>query len=381
MNILIASIIDVKKSAPSRLHLIIRHLSKGHKITVICVNDWWKARAVNACAYYDGFDQIFDAIDIHYITDRDMEPFLQEILSPWLLRSESKADFDVLFNYDTLVSGYYLARKLNLPMVYDLADDLPEMIATSPQIPKVFRSFGRRFGEIMLRRNILASEKVTCTSKALQRRYLIPQNKFLLLPNGVDTSLFTGVSNSLKRRFGLDDFFVLGYVGVLREWVDLEPVYQAIKSFQNVKMLIVGEEGFMAKNQEMVERYGLEDKVSFTGTVPYNCVPEYIASMDLCLIPFRRNSVSQNAIPLKLFEYMACGKPVISSRLRGIMETVGDRILYADDADEYFAEIKHVMDNPSFGEFLGNNGREFVTRGYDWSRIVLALEALLLAPT
>jgi glycosyltransferase involved in cell wall biosynthesis len=288
-----------------------------------------------------------------------------------------KNDFDVVFNYNTLVSGYYAAKKFKLPMVYDLADDLPEMIANSPQIPRIIRLFGGQIGKYMLKKNILISKKATCISKILRDSYYIPNEKFELVPNGVDTRLFKRCKSNLKKELKLEDCFVLGYVGVLREWVDLRPVYNAIRNLNDVKLLIVGEEGMLRENKELIRKYRVEDKVIFTGTVPYTKVPLYISAMDICLIPFKQNAISQNAIPLKLFEYLACEKPVISADLKGVREVVGNRILYANTGQEYTDCIKTLMKSPEFVNELGKRGREFVVEKYEWSKIAEKLEEII----
>lgn len=378
MRILITSIVDLRKTAPNRLHHFIKYLSKKHEITAVCINDWWKAKLVDTSKYYQDFMEIFNNIEIKYITEKRISPFKQEFFSPKLMKLKNDFnDFDVIFNYNTLISGYYVAKELKLPMVYDLADDLPEMIANSPQIPRVLRLFGRFVGQYMLKKNVAISRKITGISRILQDSYSIPNEKFELVPNGVDTKLFRRVKSDLKAELELEDYFVLGYVGVLREWVDLRPVYQAIRNLNDVKLLIVGEEGMLSENKELIRRYRVEDKVIFTGTVPYTKVPLYISVMDVCLIPFKQNAISQNAVPLKLFEYMACEKPVISTNLKGVREAVGDRVLYANTEQEYKDCIKTLMSSPEFANELGKRGREFVVENYEWSKIAEKLEEII----
>ena len=124
--------------------------------------------------------------------------------------------------------------------------------------------------------------------------------------------------------------------------MDFKPVYEALKHFEDVRLLIVGEEGLLKENIKLAEAYGVAEKVLFTGTVPYASVPEYISAMDCCLIPFNQSKVSQNSVPLKLFEYMACEKPVLS---HGCRRQGGSRwsVLYADTAEEYKEQIANVM--------------------------------------
>jgi glycosyltransferase involved in cell wall biosynthesis len=375
MKILVNSIIDLRKTAPNRLHHFMRYLSRKHEIRAICINDWWRAELLDTEIYNNNFNDVLDGIQIDYITGEKISPFKQEFSSPRLINLEG-IDSDIVLNYNTLISGYHTAKSLGLPMVYDIADDLPGMIATSPQIPRILRPVGKYTGNRMLRRSLRIASKITGTSKTIQRSCSVPDSKFELLPNGVDTALFRREDNDLKNELGLEDNFVMGYVGVLREWIDLDMAYQAIKRLENARLLIVGEEGRFKKTKEDAYEMGIGDKVVFTGTVPYHDVPKYICAMDACLIPFKRNDVTQNASPLKLLEYMACEKPVISTRLEGVKEVAGDIVLYADSAEEMISHAK-MLESLDVGKELGNKGRQLVLDKYGWDSITRKLDEVL----
>lgn len=376
MKILITSIIDLKKSAPQRPHHFIKYLSKKHDITVICVNDCWKEGMVDSSKYYRKSNEYLDGVDVRYITTKKMSPIQQELLSPYLIKLEKCDKFDILFNYNTLVSGYYLARKLKIPMVYDLADDLPAMIADSPQIPRIFQPIGERLGTLLLQRNIHLSKMVTGTSISLKETFTVPDEKFGLTPNGVNTDLFQPRDSDVRTKLRLNDSFVLGYVGVLREWVDFAPVFKAIQKLENVKLLIVGEEGNLTYNKDLAKQMGIEEKVIFAGTVPHEEVPDYISAMDVCLIPFKNNGISQNAVPLKLFEYLACNKPVLSTKLRGVQDIMKNKIYYANSDDEYLDRIQRLSYLGSRSE-ISEESRDFVVGNYDWKSISGNLERTL----
>lgn len=384
MNILITSIVDLNKAAPNRLHQFVKYLSKKHDITVLSINDWWKDKQTDVKLYSESFGDILQNIEIVYLTKRRISPYLQEAFSVMGFgKILNKGDYDVHFNYGTLISGYFVAKKMKsvgVNTVYDIADNLPEMIRTSPQIPIVVRSMGGVIGNMMLRKNIQIAKKVTVVTNFLEELCDIPQNKFELVPNGVDTELFKKYpSSQLREELGMDQSFVIGYVGVLREWVDLEPVFVAVKKLnKNIKILIVGEEGLFKENVNLVKKYGIEDKVLFTGTVPYVEVPRYISCMDACLIPFSKNKVTEDPCPLKLFEYMACEKPVISSVF---ISAVQNKILYASNAEEYENRIVELYNNEDIRKKLGAEGRNFVKANYDWSKIALGLEKILVGET
>ena len=378
MKILMTSIVDLKKSQHNRPHQFAKYLSKKHEVTVLSINDWWKGGQDNLEAYSSEFDDVFKriGIDYFYLTDKKVSPILQELLFRRKVKELlEEEDFDVHLNYSTLISGYVAAKRVKT--VYDIADDLGAMIKESPQIPRLMRPFGGILGDLMVRRNIEKAEKVTVTTDMLKIAYSIPDGKCEVISNGVDTNLFRNYGDT-KEELGLDGF-IIGYVGVLREWVDLEPVFLALKDLDaEIKMVVVGKEGGFNENVRLAKKCGVSDRVTFTGMVPYSQVPKYISAMDVCLIPFKKSQISENALPLKLFEYMACEKPVISTDLPGIKNVAGDKVMYASDKDKYKEKIEELYKNEELRYEMGKSGREFVEENYDWEKIVERMERTLL---
>lgn len=378
MRIGVTSLVDLETSAHNRLHQFIKYLSKNHDISVISINDWWKKKQIDVEDIY--LKDSLNNIEIKYLTNRKMSLILQEVLSPFLIREFD--DFDVHLNCDALISGYFTARRLRskgIPTIFDIADDNVEMIKNSPQMPKFLRGFGGVVGGYLIKKNINIAKKVLITTTTLKETYNIPDGKVVLIPNGVDTDLFKKLSSN-KEEFGLSDSFVLGYVGVLREWVDLKPVFLAIKKLSgemNIKIVVVGKEGKFEENKRLAKECGVEDRVIFTGNVPYAKVPEHIAAMDACIIPFKRNEVSDNALPLKLFEYMACGKPVISTRLPNVKATVGNSVIYADDEREFENAIMELYKNQERIQKLASEGVR-IAKSYSWECVLRKLDDILL---
>jgi glycosyltransferase involved in cell wall biosynthesis len=367
---LVCSIVDVKRSAPNRVQHVINNLKKHHNVTVVCVNDWWKEN--NSTPTYD---RSLDSIEVRYITEKKISPIVQESLSPTFIDLPNGRDFDAVFNYNTIISGYYLSNKYKIPMVYDLADDIPEMISTSPQVPAPFRKVCGTVGKLMMMESIKASEKVSCISNQLVDSYSVPRNKVLIAPNGVDTELFRPMDTNLKNELNLDFAFTLGYVGVLREWVDFSPIFEALKQDDELGMVVVGDEGSLKETVRNADDLGIGEQVHFSGSVRYSDVPKYISVMDACTIPFKKNPVTNNAVPVKLFEYLACGKQVISSDLLGVRETVGDRILYADTSNEI---SEHVSDMMTSGPAIVNQGnRSLVCERFSWKHTSQQIENIL----
>ena len=175
---------------------------------------------------------------------------------------------------------------------------------------------------------------------------------------------------------------MVGFVGVLSDWVDLEPAFIAlrelVKNQFKIKMLVVGSGEKFQDFSNLAESYGVSDKVIFTGNTPYAQGPKDISCMDVCIICRKSTQDSQNSLPLKLFEYMACEKPVISTPLAGVKEAVGDRVLYASNADELKQRILELYHNNELRKELGKDGRRFVERNYSWDKICKKFEKVLI---
>lgn len=375
MKILITSIIDLKKSQHNRPHQFVKYLSKNHDVTVISINDWWKGGQDNLESYSREFADIFDRINYIYLSDKKISPILQEVLWTKKVNEVVKEGFDVHLNYNTLVSGYVASQKI--PTVCDLADDLGSMIRSSPQIPKILRPLGGVLGDYFLQENLKRSKLITLTTGNLVDSCNVPLDKYMVVPNGVDTSLFKFQYNA-KTNLGLKGF-IIGYVGVLREWVDFKPVFMALKSMgPEIRLLIVGKEGYFDENVKLAKRCGVADKVIFAGMIPYSSVPQYISAMDVCLIPFRKGGISENALPLKLFEYMACEKPVVSTELNGVKNAVKNMVMYANTEEEFTTIFNDLYNNEKLRYEMGVAGRQFVEKNYEWNKVVEKLENILI---
>ena len=387
MKILITSIIDLKKTAHNRLHQFIKYLSQNNEITVLSINDWWKVEQADVELYSKGLEDVLQGIDIKYFTNRKISPFLQELFSvatlDELLKKIDYKRFDVHLNYNTLVSGCFVTRKLkkiDINTVYDVADDLTEMIRISPQIPYILRPPGAFAGDIMFKKNIKDAARVTYATQHLRDAYPAPPGRAEIIANGTDIQLFTSRPvGQLRKKLGIGDGFLIGYVGTLREWVDFEPLFMALKQLNkkhpDIRLLIVGEEGGIGRVGELARSHKILDRVTFTGTVPYAEVVDYISCMDMGVIPFGQTRMAEEPCPLKLFEYMACEKPVISSRS---MSVANNKVLYAANTEEYIDKITELYENRELGKRLGKEGRQFVEQNHSWQKLAADMEKVLL---
>jgi glycosyltransferase involved in cell wall biosynthesis len=370
MKILISSIVDLNKSMHNRPHQFIRYLSRKNDITVLSVKDWWKSKHSNLEGYGTYFDDELKNVDYRYITELKIRPFLQKLFLHKQLAQLAEEEFDVHLSYNSMIMGRMIAPRI--PTVLDLADDLLAMLRFSPQIPRAFRPVGETVGRNFLNSEIKKSKRITVTLASLGETLHIPKEKTTVISNGVDTDFFTP-----RKKDKPDELngFILGYVGVLREWVDLKSIFKALKLLSpDIKLFIVGYEGRFKANVELAKKYGVSDRVIFNGMVHYSQVPRCLSVIDVGLIPFKPCDISRSALPMKLFEYFACEKPVISSNLDGVGDTVGARALYSSTVEGYVENIEMLYNDSKLREKLGKQGRDFVAAHHDWEKITNHLE-------
>mgnify|MGYP003964799395 FL=1 len=375
MNILITSIIDLEKTSYSRLHRYIEHLiNKGHKVTVVSLKDFWKHKGLKQN------QKLIKKITTKYITEKELSPIFQKSKAFFsinkILKNINLKKIDIHLAYNSLILSYIISQKLKkhkINTVYDLADDLPDMIKTSPQIPQMLRPFAGMFGKFMLEKNLKNAKIITISAKEFINSMNIKKYKYQYLPNGVDTKKFKHLKSKHKG-------IIIGYLGALREWVDLRPMLLAVKNLKNynIKILIVGGEKDLPQYKKFVKKHKIENKVKFTGNIPYKEVPQYINKMDITTIPFKINKVTNGTCPLKLLEYLACEKAAISTPLNETKSMLGDKILYANTVKEWEKQISTLYHDQILREMLGKTGRKFVEENFNWNKICKDMEQVLL---
>jgi glycosyltransferase involved in cell wall biosynthesis len=213
-----------------------------------------------------------------------------------------------------------------------------------------------------MRNTARLSSQITYVTKNLKDKYAEPHSASMVVPNGVDLQMF----QPQPRKHGP---FTVGFVGALRQWVDLAPVFQAVSRTQN-RMLVVGDEGGMAATEFLAQRYLPACDITFTGVVPFVKVPGYINAMDVVVFPF----TFDNPMPLAALQAMACGKPIISTRP---LEIACKAILRAPDAESYQRHFEDLMADPAYGRNLGVQGYAYVVDNHSWDRITGVMESLL----
>jgi glycosyltransferase involved in cell wall biosynthesis len=134
-------------------------------------------------------------------------------------------------------------------------------------------------------------------------------------------------------------------------------------------LLIVGGGPDFEKIKSLVNKKKLDDNVILTNFKPQHEIPKFVSLADVCINPFEINKITDSIIPIKIFEYLACGKPVLSTPLKGTMELLPEEdfgIIYSP-FDKFVENLSNLLDNEEKLEELGNKGLDYVVKNHDWN--------------
>lgn len=130
---------------------------------------------------------------------------------------------------------------------------------------------------------------------------------------------------------------VLGYFGAIAKWMDLELLEKVARRFEDCLLLLVGADECGAR-----QRLAVLPNICFTGEVKYAELPYYLHGMDVCLLPFRVTPLTLATNPVKIYEYLAAGKPVVALALPEL-EQFGSLVASASSHEEFAQRIEEVL--------------------------------------
>jgi glycosyltransferase involved in cell wall biosynthesis len=236
---------------------------------------------------------------------------------------------------------------------------------------------------------IAVSEEVA----AYLQRFPGTADRIHVVPNGVDPDRFSpGVPPS---RPGEPGTFTIGFAGSLKPWHGLSVLIEAFAQVASAgsgdprtarapaRLLIVGDGPERNKLIEDLTHRGLRESAYFTGAVPAGEMPGLLASMDLAVAPYPPLPDFYFS-PLKIFEYMAAGLPIVASRVgqvaRLIQDEVNGVLCRPGDPMALAAAIDRVRNDPALRQRLGQAARQTVLRVHTWEHVakrILCLAGLV----
>jgi glycosyltransferase involved in cell wall biosynthesis len=180
--------------------------------------------------------------------------------------------------------------------------------------------------------------------------------------------------------------FVAGYAGHLYPWKGVDVFVRALALAPDVRGLIVGGhpgERDLARVTRLARDLGVNDRLTVTGLVPPADVARRLAPASVLVLPNTASAISERyTSPLKLFEYLGLGRPIVASNLASIREVLTDQetalLVPPGDETALAAALTELRTNPALAAALGSSARRLAS-GYTWEARAARLEAALEA--
>ncbi|GGB41694.1 glycosyltransferase [Fictibacillus barbaricus] len=208
----------------------------------------------------------------------------------------------------------------NRNLVYDIIDNLIE----HDQVGRDKEFYKKKYKEIEDISNIIFT-----VSKSIKAELFSSHGKTYYIPNGIDLSKYHVQKNIENKRPKV------GYVGLMQERIDVKLLKYVIEKNGDIDFCFVGPILTPKYFKELLKYKNVE----FIGAVHHDLIPNYINNFDACIIPHKVNKFTKSMNPLKLYEYLACGKHVITTNIPPAEEFKD--IIYITNEYEIFSNYVH----------------------------------------
>lgn len=241
----------------------------------------------------------------------------------------------------------------------------------------------KKINEFLLKKSLLIAAEhfdgVTYITDELReyckKKYSLPEHRTAVWGSGVDLEIFK--PEKLPRE---TDRFRVMYHGVVSRKRGIDVVLEAMSKLGefDIEFLLLGSGEEILELKNLAQKLRLENRVHFESSVPHTEVPKYINRADVGILPFPDWPGWNTSSPIKLFEYLACGKPVIVTRIPAHSKIL-DKKSFAFWADPLNPQgvtnaILRAYENKNNFETMGNEARNFVTINFSWEKQISKLE-------
>jgi len=222
----------------------------------------------------------------------------------------------------------------------------------------------------LVRKSALVFATAERLEQELLRRY--PEATVLRIPNGVDPEWFQRHGAVPDTGLGDDQRPIVGYMGALYEWLDVELLCTLARHMPEVRFVLVGP--LRGLRNESALRSA--SNITLMGPVPYERVPGIIARFAIGMIPFTEGPLADSTDPIKLYEYFALGKPVVATRMHQLSQFAEAGLARcASEAGEFAQYIRDFLQSDTLER---QQARRRVAQEHSWRRsaetIINALE-------
>ena len=304
-------------------------------------------------------------------------------------RAMGRTRQDLIFTRDLGLASLLLRipAALRAPVVYeahgiaaDVAAALPKLLTGAPEAsPAKLRRLARREAHVWS----AADGYVTITKglkRELERRFAA-RPRMAVVPDGTRDTEAADRESATDRAEHTE--FTIGYAGHLYPWKGVDLVIEAVAALKDTRGLIVGgheKEPDLARVKAFAAQLNCASRITFTGLIPPAEVAARLREADVVTLPNPASAISSEfTSPLKLFEYMASGRPIVASDLPSLREVLRHEenalLVEPGNPQALTAGILRIKNDAALGRRLAAQASDDV-REFTWARRAERLEAL-----
>ncbi|MGB2128330.1 MAG: glycosyltransferase family 4 protein [Flavicella sp.] len=355
----------------------------GHEVFLFCLNyenqpEYEKIHGFHVCRYMS------NKIEYKLSALAYTVPFYTLLMARKIQDFAENHDVDCFHIHDIRIAEavFKVNKKLKLPVILDLHDNLPEVMKMYPHLqkfpgkyiisPKKWKEKEAVFIE-------KASRIITVSQEFINevvKRIPSTAKKIHLVPNTVRTSFYEGATMAQNILGKYKNAFVILYLGDTHLRRGLQTAIAAIpklkEEISNLKLVIVGTNTTDTVLKKQVKDLGIEAFVDFEGWKDVSLFPSYIKSSAICISPLHRNIQHDVAYANKLFQYMSFAKPLLVSDAiaqKNLIQRIDAGLVHSErDVVDFIDKVILLKNNPVLCEKMGEKGKAFIENEFCWEK-------------
>jgi glycosyltransferase involved in cell wall biosynthesis len=380
MNILIIHEVDWLKKVTYEIH----HLSEmfslyGHKSFAIDVPDPGKttfSKSITKPIY--NYHRVYDNASVTLfrtpiIPIKGLHRISAYLNSYRFIKKILKENnIDVVLLFGVVTNGKATVRackELKIPVVHRTLDIIHELVREKflkGFVYNIEKTIYPQFDEVLCQTPFMKSWVDEMGAKNSD-----------VIAQGVDSTIMKPlpVDLELQGKLGINaKEKIVMYLGTVYSFSGLdaiiEKIPQIVKEIPEFKLLVVGGGPDLSSFKQNAKDNHVEDKVIFTGFVPYLEVSKYSSLALMFINPFRIIDVTNRLSPVKIFDLLSCGKPVIATPLKGLLHDFpqNNNILIYSQLEDFHKNIISLLKSDML-EDIGKRGREYVEKNFTWNKV------------
>ena len=264
-------------------------------------------------------------------------------------------DFIIWYSHVPFSNILFLLKKRKI--IFDLCDDLP-------YYSKLFNDEkGYETSMRHLRNAFYFADVAIVSALRIKEKYqYLAKDEIIVIPNGHNLTIPSGDILSKTRILLNIKKPIIGFIGTLFKFIDDDILEYIIKERPNYSYVFIGK----VQSDFPIEKIRVFENVFLLGEKKKEEVQSFIAEFDICINPFRKHEVNDSVSPVKVFEYLALHKPVVSTNMYSLQrEEIADYISFTNDKKEFIEKLDSIVNRHSIPKTIPAR----ILQNYSWDNL------------